>query len=1190
MEENKILNEDMFTNLVSSFGPLKDEDNDKIEKIIKSIDKYDKSQFLQRISALRLHFKNRDKAVLIDAVTTETLRWLYKNNWNFDGIPMSYGKFKKIIGSINQLGSKTAIDPLDNPYIDDIQFYGNYKVLPGINQGSSYNLKILIKTIFRSGKNRLSEEKSQVIVDIVSFYLNISTYISNELYFIDELTFEREIFIPDKYTLDKYIDLIKYEQKNSYFNSLLIDKLEFALEKNKPFSQTDHSFLIKPFIETDNEIILLDATSIANALCNFLNNEISPQNVFEEVWKDIRYSLKRLGHFKVEERNLNLTLIEENNYKESILTVANDKFLLVYGLFSGINESVDLSERLSNRISNIVSNLYEIGVKQEEIFVLVVRHTFGGQIAPSVRSMKFPTLQLNAMEIKAISSVEKDTLFLPRLMAAKINRVFPNMYGDFWSAVFFSKNDMSFYANDDIDYREMQTSIAIEETSDYYLEALKKNSEKMFRSLHDDNWYTGIKEDFDNRYLVDMSKGNELKCFIESKNRKLIEVVTEKINQPEKLGVLLNCLDTISYWLEKYYSNQVIPDNILIYLHLEDVDIQKYFLEKNVAEKSKNIKIDREKNQLYVEVPANFYKNMGMSQTNHYEKSMLVSIVNIISESVDESYIETIFRPVFKKKMTGVVIDDSGKLKIPTQGFKLLTVSEYEINKLLDELGMYLKDKEYEYGPISKDSNANFCNDIVGYLYSILESEVKIFDKNQLINILVSQIETLLPLQLRDESSYNNDISLSPLEKEYFFEKLNENNRCSLATKFLLEYVVATPNSGTSNAGIWELERLLAVCSLIIEWAHRSDYFKYNLVDTTINFLPSNRIGLIKKDFESINKAMLSSRNDYLAVKSTNQIKDTSYRKKIELLLNDRLNDSFQDSFEFTYEEYDAVINLLVDIFDDLNRIIWIIKKEIAIDKIFQESKGNLPRGTIVLVLNFITSEERLAYLKPPKGYKGIDIFPWIFNRPLSFIRRPIIEHQEKFIFGIRNILHSRKYLLKLIWQGKLKTKGKLMKDLMSRLRNIEGDIFNEHVKQRLESYEELEVTKGVSKIGNKHIADDNNKTLGDIDIFAINRKRKKIYLIETKDFSFSRNPYEIAMEREKMFSGDKSFLNKHLRRHFWVEKNLDYILEYYELEQDIWKVIPMFVVSEYLITKDLINNYDVKFYSESQLSVEVFK
>lgn len=64
---------------------------------------------------------------------------------------------------------------------------------------------------------------------------------------------------------------------------------------------------------------------------------------------------------------------------------------------------------------------------------------------------------------------------------------------------------------------------------------------------------------------------------------------------------------------------------------------------------------------------------------------------------------------------------------------------------------------------------------------------------------------------------------------------------------------------------------------------------------------------------------------------------------------------------------------------------------------------------------------------------------------------------------------------------------------------------------------------KGVSKIGKKRISGENNNTLGDIDVFAINRKQK-LFVIETKDFSFSRNPYELAMEQEKVFIGDKAF------------------------------------------------------------------
>ena len=81
----------------------KKKDDINIKELVDSIGQYDKGQFLQRISALRTFFENRNKAFLLDGITTATINWLSKNNWNFDGLPMSYGRFKKIINKINQL-------------------------------------------------------------------------------------------------------------------------------------------------------------------------------------------------------------------------------------------------------------------------------------------------------------------------------------------------------------------------------------------------------------------------------------------------------------------------------------------------------------------------------------------------------------------------------------------------------------------------------------------------------------------------------------------------------------------------------------------------------------------------------------------------------------------------------------------------------------------------------------------------------------------------------------------------------------------------------------------------------------------------------------------------------------------------------------------------------------------------------
>ena len=337
-------------------------------------------------------------------------------------------------------------------------------------------------------------------------------------------------------------------------------------------------------------------------------------------------------------------------------------------------------------------------------------------------------------------------------------------------------------------------------------------------------------------------------------------------------------------------------------------------------------------------------------------------------------------------------------------------------------------------------------------MYSILEREANVFNKNQLLKLLIAQIETLLPVQLRGESSYNNDIALSVQEKDRFFEQLNEDNRNSIATKFLLEYVVASPITGEQNVGKWEIERLLAICSLIIEWAHRSDYFKYNFVDTTMNFLQSNRIGIKKKDFKNVNSAMLASRNLQLANSNLPISENRRYVERVNQLFKSKLDSAFVEAFGYSYEEFNLVIGGLIDTHNNLEKIVWIEEEEELVRKIFNDLDKKISEIKIVSVLNSIALVEREKYLTPPIGFEKLDIFPWRFNRRLSFIRRPLVKYENKYMFGIRNVIHAHKYLMRLIWGGCLKTNSRKMKDVMSKLRNILGDEFNDRVKSILVS------------------------------------------------------------------------------------------------------------------------------------------
>ena len=63
-----------------------------------------------------------------------------------------------------------------------------------------------------------------------------------------------------------------------------------------------------------------------------------------------------------------------------------------------------------------------------------------------------------------------------------------------------------------------------------------------------------------------------------------------------------------------------------------------------------------------------------------------------------------------------------------------------------------------------------------------------------------------------------------------------------------------------------------------------------------------------------------------------------------------------------------------------------------------------------------------------------------------------------------------------------------------------------------------------------KKIADEKSDVLGDIDVLIIDEKKHRIVVAEVKNFDFSKNPYEIQAEYQKMFvdGKKKSFATKH--------------------------------------------------------------
>lgn len=215
-------------------------------------------------------------------------------------------------------------------------------------------------------------------------------------------------------------------------------------------------------------------------------------------------------------------------------------------------------------------------------------------------------------------------------------------------------------------------------------------------------------------------------------------------------------------------------------------------------------------------------------------------------------------------------------------------------------------------------------------------------------------------------------------------------------------------------------------------------------------------------------------------------------------------------------------------------------------------------------------------------------MYPWRFNRELSFVRRPIIIRDDEIIWGNCQLSHMILFVLDLIDNGKLKAKSNEMGSLIGEISDVRGAELNELIYLKLKSFNSFDVYSNVSKVNKNHIAENKN-TLGDIDVLIIDRQYHKIIAGEVKGFNVSRNPYEMYLEYKKMFESTKKkrcFYDKHCRRVDWCNKHIEDFKIQYNLEDVEWEVVGLFILDQPLISTEIYHK-DIKMLTEKELSVE---
>lgn len=1192
---NEILPSDSFLAL---FSPT---DEAELAELINDVSNYDIYDFIARVSSLNLLIKNQNKSILFDALIAGIL--CRDISTYTSTAKMSTGRFKKSIEKLLTLSLSRTIDPPENTFIERVRYYGNFWIFPGINFSPSFCFQGFLDYLCLQDKTFNPFFKKEAH-QLINFSLNLSDSIVKKLNYNENNIqhFETtEIDIPNSQSSEllKSCVMIKDALVDELLPSQKLQSLIFSNFTDKTLSsvlkENRQDFFTRPFIKSqEGSIILLNPSILIPFTIHQILLLAEKYGVKDElidgynhtIWNQCKKDIRRLGHHKVNEKEYGIELLNNSFFKEEILMVGNDKLLFLFFMCDpGLNynessmfDTIDLSSyipSMNNRFNYFLSRLPNSSLQNS--YSIVIINGFGRTVRASQKKREHEhTLTLSPFELHCISINEHTRPnFIPKYLNAKsqISTALPNFISSELNCLeTYTQNGYSFYLSDEFNPQTGLLFFQLGDSLDYVIRAFSSENRHLIN--HYDNIHLAdvtLIDSARNIYIETHPNNKAPELAIEFENL-VIWICTKQPTTKDAAHISYTMIDLISYWLAecKTVINKLhfSTENICIKINFSDLT-QEYFKPNDiVADFISSIKYELSANIITLTIDAAFFRHLSKG-TNENEKTLISSLLAEISKfsSTPSSIfsIDEIFQNPLKKKVFEVNTVRT-PYALPTIG-DMQIISTEEEDQLLNQIGAYFLQKdEYGYGKVPDQKRAELANSVVSYLYSLLQSEVSSISPVGIFEQVCFDLETVMYRLMTAKMRFAYDISCYPEKAALIKSQYNEANKTSIALKFFAEYISSTPPTGKQPLGELQYSRILAICSLIIDWGYKNDSFIYNIVNTPIEFLPSGRIGMSRTENDFLTNINTAFQVNQLKNSSNPEISVYSSLKILEEF-EEELNEAFTDEYGFSF---DSFFKCIFSIFSYGESIKGDVKRVCRSTLLQEVSKlSEIDSETTSKIIDQITLKARENFLIPPKPFKAYDVYPWRFNRELSFTRRPIMQYENELIWGNRQLFHMHKYVLDLIIHGKYKARKEKLVQLIGMISNRRGKDFNIAIYKKLSNIPNLLVQKNITKINGKRIASPEGNTLGDIDILCIYPKRHKIIVGEVKDFSFAKNPYEMNQEYIKIFVDEKKpcFVTKHKRRVKWIEDHLDDVIKHFNLPKGKWCIRPAMFVSEEVVS-----------------------
>lgn len=412
-------------------------------------------------------------------------------------------------------------------------------------------------------------------------------------------------------------------------------------------------------------------------------------------------------------------------------------------------------------------------------------------------------------------------------------------------------------------------------------------------------------------------------------------------------------------------------------------------------------------------------------------------------------------------------------------------------------------------------------------------------------------------------------------------------DKASIASRFVIEYAAARPPKGSRKLSTADYDRVLALASEITYFGTVSDSLKYELSNHSFELLKSGRLSLSDPHFE---RAMVDFQDAFYARLAKHAV---AGRKSVHSAPKDPPDAAAPDDLDELERAARAEFGLPLSQIGEVLAVISAspFTAESGVGRCLHDDliayvTAEIPveRCAVLSVIALLTLRERADFLRPPSPYRPVDVYPWRFNRGLSYLRRPFIEERgpsgTELLWGRRALHQAMGYLAGLCTSGRLKdVRSDEMRKYQGRTVDRVGRLFNDRLAKSLEGTGNTVVRKEIKKFNGKRLQRATGDDLGDIDVLVAIPDSRRLVAMEGKCFSLAKTPAELANERDELFGELEKrtgAVARHLERTRWLEDNLIDVLHELRLaatDVESWSVEPLLILDSDLITRRLVGS-----------------